>query len=129
MPSSRRTGPATYPQLVARPIGNGRYELAGDSITAPGDWSVKVTIDRPGLPPARLTTPWTVVPSAVPVTPRRIVVSDEPLSPILTAAALLGTILLAAVLAYAGYRRARVPAIPEPARGPSPVGTLEGWPG
>ncbi len=116
-------------ELVARPIGNGRYELAGDSITAPGDWSIKLTIDRPGLPPARLTTPWTVVPSAVPVTPRRIVVSDEPLAPILTAAALLGTILLAAVLAYAGYRRARVPAIPEPARGPSPVGTLEGWPG
>jgi copper transport protein len=116
-------------QLVARSIGDGRFELAGDSIGTAGQWSISLTIARSGLPPARMTTPWTVVPAGVSVTQRRTVVSDQPLAPILTAAALLGTLLLAAVLAYAGYRRARVPAIPEPARGPSPVGTLEGWPG
>jgi copper transport protein len=114
---------------VARPIGDGRYELAGDAITADGAWTIGLTVDRPGLPTASLTTPWTVVPAGVPVAARRVVVSNQPLAPILTAVALMGGFLLAAVLAIAGYRRARFPAIPEPARGPSPAGTLDGWPG
>ena len=114
---------------VARSIGDSRYELAGDAIDTDGNWTIGLTIDRPGLPSASLSTPWTVAPASVPVTPRRTVISSQPLAPTLTAVALLGAFLLAAVLAFAGYRRARVPAIPEPARGPSPAGTLEGWPG
>jgi hypothetical protein len=122
-------GAAAGPEVVARSIGDGRYELAGDAIGSPGDWTIALTIVRHGLPPALLTTPWTVVPMAIPIAPRRVIVSDDPLAPVLTAAALAGTFLLAAVLAYAGYRRARFPALLEPARGPSPVGTLEERPG
>lgn len=122
-------GTEVDPGTVARPIGDGRYELAGDGINTDGGWTIGLTVDRPGMPSASMTTPWTVAPAGVPVTPRPTVVSSQPLAPILTAVALVGGFLLAAVLAIAGYRRARIPAIPEPARGPSPAGTLEGWPG
>ena len=122
-------GTVADPGTVARPIGDGRYELAGDTIKADGGWTIGLTVERPGLRPASLTTPWTVAPAGIPVAPHPTVISSQPLAPILTAVALMGGFLLAAVLAIAGYRRARFPAIPEPARGPSPAGTLEGWPG
>ncbi len=40
--------------------GAGRWLLTTDAVRSPGRWSVRVDVDRPGLPVASATYPWTV---------------------------------------------------------------------
>jgi len=53
-------GAAGGQQLAAQPLGGGRYQVASDALSRPGDWQVLVTVRRPGLSDARATLPWSV---------------------------------------------------------------------
>jgi copper transport protein len=107
------------PDLVARPLGNSRYALADGSITIPGSWHIAVSVNRPGLPVSRLDVPWAVLPTVA--TDRHLVVSDQPLSPLASAAALLLALLFAAIVILAALRRH----MPLPGMGSAPSSPVD----
>lgn len=87
-----------------RAMGDGRYRLGGGELVRSGPWRVDALVDRAGMPTARASFQWSVG-AAGP--PRRVVLSDRPLGPIVTrvaagAAAVL--LLLVALLARRGIR-------------------------
>jgi copper transport protein len=88
------------PALVAAALGSGRYEISDGSIAHAGAWNVIVVVQRPGLPDATTTLPWTVLAPARPV-----LISDAPLAPWLVAAALIVALLCAALLGMWRLRR------------------------
>lgn len=88
--------------LAATPLGNGRWSVSGVDLPA-GPRQLRVTVTRPGVRTAQLTTPWSVG-SGDPA--HRTVVSSAPLSGILQALSIaLG--LLVALLWWAGRSRRR----------------------
>jgi copper transport protein len=89
-------------RLVARPIGTGRYEVTDDSIVGSGDMPIHVTVRRAGLPDVNATLPWTVLPAGD--RPRPVLVSNQPLAPALSLAALLIGLLVIAALAATRLR-------------------------
>jgi copper transport protein len=93
--------------IEASPLGGGRYSAASDLVSAPGEWAVAITIDRPGLPVATLTTPWSIVPPPAPADVRPELVSKRPLEPILTWAAALAAVAFVGLLALAVLLRRR----------------------
>ena len=119
----------TSSSVSARRLGDGRYEVAGDELTMSGDWTVTVTVDRPGLTSATLAAPWKVLPVLAASRARPTIVSDQPLAPITTRLAIAGLLIAIAVVLVARVRRTRIPAIRQPiATAPSRVGQ-DGWPG
>ena len=88
-------------------IGNGKYQIAGDTIDVAGDWQMTVAVQRPGLPDATWTLPWTVV-SPTEAYRRPVQISNQPLAPWLTlAAGLCGLIGAGIGLAFWWRRTAR----------------------
>jgi len=96
VPSSMRPAPAPIQQVLvtmnvagqkdligplqAKPIDSGLYQVDGNYFNQSGDWQMSVTIKRAGLPDAEAILPWTVAPSGG---PHPIIISDQPLEPIL----------------------------------------------
>lgn len=87
---------------VATAQGGGRWLLPTDAFTVPGRWSVDVQVLRPGYLDSHQRYGWVVTDPTV--QPRRPVVSDQPLAPILNrvagglAALLVGILLLLQLL-------------------------------
>jgi hypothetical protein len=73
---------------------SGVLEWADISLTNPGTYDVKVTIDRPDAPVAPFTATVQVAPTPVP--PARTVVSTREWAPLALLAALLWLLLVAA---------------------------------
>ncbi len=70
----------TSVSLVAEAQGNDQYQIVGNVINAAGEWPITLTVQRPNLPEAQVTTRWRVRP--VLVSARRPVwISNQPLSP------------------------------------------------
>jgi copper transport protein len=85
------TGPGgRTASAVATGQGDGRWLLPTDALTAPGRWSVDVSVTRVGYPAATQTYGWVVTDPTV--RPRPTVISSRPLAPLLeeTAIALIG---------------------------------------
>ena len=117
--------------LTADPLGAGRYQIAGDTIDAAGDWRIMVRVSRPGLPETRVTIPWLVAPATQPIQRRSVLISNQSLAPVLTLAALFVAFGLAGVSVALWLRRRRVSALPPLARGqaqPSPATEKRGRP-
>jgi copper transport protein len=115
----RLSGPGergTDALLTADPQGGGRYQIAGDTFAGAGDWRITVMVSRPGLPESRVTIPWTVLPLERPAERRPVLVSNRPLVPALTLAALLVALLPAGVSAALWLKRRRTRAMPAPIR-------------
>lgn len=69
---------------TAAPLENGRYQIAGGDLDAEGQWQITVSVSRQNLPDAKLDAPW-VVGSLLRSSARRpVLISNTPLSPILT---------------------------------------------
>jgi copper transport protein len=100
----RAPGAGGDTQLPAEAQGNGHYQVVGDALTSAGDWQLTVVVKRPGLPDTVAVLPWTV--AAPTAAPRPVLVSNRPLAPGLTLAALLLALLLLGVLAAPWLRRA-----------------------
>jgi copper transport protein len=111
--------------LPIESLGDGRYQVADDSLARAGDWQLVVVVKRPGLPDTAATLPWTVLAPAPARQP--VLISNQPLAPALTLAALLVALLLLGALAatrlrqpLARYARARHGAAPPRERPMSP---------
>jgi hypothetical protein len=88
---------ARYPiSLSAEPLGGGRYQIGGNAINTAGAWNISVVVSRRGLPDTIMTVPWTVSELTLAAKPRAVLVSNRPLAPILTLAAILFTLLVSA---------------------------------
>ncbi|MDX6573927.1 MAG: bacillopeptidase, partial [Gaiellales bacterium] len=83
--------------LAARPIGQHRYQAAGDAIDRAGRWRIDLLVTRKGLPTARFATAWTVGTGAPPLPAQRVLISDRPLGRIAVPLA-FGLALLAAMV-------------------------------
>ena len=85
--------------LAARPIGQHRYQAAGDAIDRAGRWRIDLLVTRTGLPAARFATAWTVGTGVPPLPAKRVLISDRPLGriaiPVAFALALLAALLVA----------------------------------
>jgi hypothetical protein len=98
---------------VAEPLGEGHYQITGGVFDRPGDWTITVTVKRPGMLNTVLTVPWTVLPSFQAGQSRPVIVSNQSMAPALNAAA-LALILIAASIAV-GLRLAGRQARHQPA--------------
>jgi len=83
---------------TVNPVGNGRYQFAGDAIDVAGDWQVSVSIHRPGLADTISTFPWTVMPLQSSIAARPVRVSNRRLAPFLN----LSAVIIACTLAGTG---------------------------
>ena len=83
--------------LLAAPVGTGRYQIASGAIDAAGTWQIGVTVTRAGLPDATAVVSWTVQPP-----PRPALISNRPLAPATTPAAV--AIALLTCGATVGFR-------------------------
>ena len=70
--------------LIAEPEAEGKYQISGDVINAPGEWQISIVVARAGLPDAIAATPWTVRAASAAPARRPVLVSDRPLAPWLT---------------------------------------------
>ena len=91
--------------LNAEPFGGGRYQIGGGAINMAGAWNISVIVSRRGLPDARMTVPWTVSELTPAVKPRVVLVSNRPLAPVLTLAAIVVAFLMGGVLVALRLRR------------------------
>ena len=87
------------PSMTAK----GRYLVNDLALGEAGPWRVEVAISRSGLADTVAALPWSVVPA--PAAPHAVLVSDGPLAPIATPAALLAALLFAVLVAVAAARR------------------------
>lgn len=103
-------GGRTLETAPLRSSGGGRYRLGGAELARTGTWQVAAIVERAGLPTARVTSAWTV---ASATSPRRVVLSDRPLRPLLTrAAAGAALVLLLAICIGIARRRLRGQRLP-----------------
>ncbi|HEY7599737.1 MAG TPA: hypothetical protein VH741_07415, partial [Candidatus Limnocylindrales bacterium] len=90
--------------LLAEPLGNGRFQVAGGDLEVAGDWRITVMVRRSGMADSTATFVWTVSPLAP--APQPELVSNRPLAPILTPAAIVCAFVLGSAGAvYLGRRR------------------------
>src|SRR3990172_1818246 len=86
--------------LMPERLAEGRYQLAGDFMDAPGEWQVAVGVTREGMADALVMIPWTVLPISQTVARRPVLISSQPLAPWLNlAAAGLALIVIGGFLA------------------------------
>lgn len=83
-----KSEPSKTFNVNATPLGNGRYQVAGNYFDSAGDWEITVRVNRPGLEEARLTTGWKVLPAQDLDPKRPVFFSNQPLAPILNLVAL-----------------------------------------
>jgi copper transport protein len=103
---------------VAAALEEGLYRVNGMSLDPAGDWKIAISIQRPGLPDARLDIPWTVMPGVVQAAERPVLISNRSIAPIMTwTSLLLSLTLVSAMLILALTRRTRRPSSP-PAHDP-----------
>ncbi len=134
--NTRRPAPAPISQVLVRftspggalpeldidaaALQGGLYRVNGMSLDSAGDWRIAVSIQRPGLPDARLDIPWTVLPGVVQAAGQPASIPDRSLAPLMTWAALfLLLTVISATLVYTLSRRARRLSSP-PAHDPGP---------
>jgi copper transport protein len=99
-----KSSPGKDLSLEATPLGNGRYQLAGNYIDSAGDWDISVSIARPGLEESKLTTAWKVLPAQELEGKRPVLISDQPLAPYLNLAVLGLAVLSGVGLLLFGFR-------------------------
>ena len=104
-PSGVELRVAGRPPVALAETAPGRFHAAGDQLSAAGRRHVDIVVRRHGAPTRTAGFDWTVA-----GLPRRTVVSNRPLEPLLTgAAALLALAGMAGATAWAGARRLRAP--------------------
>jgi copper transport protein len=86
-------------------IGDGHYETAVDLVDAGRPLDLAVTATRPGLSDAILGGTWTITATAGPIRTYPVMISAEPLAPVLSDLATFATIALLAMAAIAGLRK------------------------
>ena len=97
LPPGGRSEPAP---LLAAPVGTGRYQIASRAIDAAGTWQIGVIITRVGMPDATVSMPWAVRPP-----PRPVLISNRPLAPATTPAAIITALLTSgAIVGFRGRR-------------------------
>ncbi len=89
--------------------GAGRWLLTTDAVRSPGRWSVRVDVDRPGLPVTSATYPWTVPGPGTRLD--HTIVSSSPLAGPLDALAVALLVVAGAGVATVLHRRRRRPRI------------------
>jgi hypothetical protein len=87
-----------------RELAPGRFHLAGDQLSAGGRSRIELVVHRRGEPDRSVGFDWT---TASP--PRRVLISDRPLEPVLTTAAALLALAGAAAAAFVLFGRAGRP--------------------
>jgi copper transport protein len=87
-----------------RELAPGRFQLAGDQLSASGRSRIEVVVHRRGEPGRSVGFDWTTASA-----PRRVVISDRPLEPPLTLAAALLALAGAAAAAFVLFGRAGRP--------------------
>ncbi len=101
---------------------DGRYLVSGVNFDTPGVWKILIVVQRPGLPDTRLEVPWTVPLSAAEAARRPVLLSNQPLAPILdwvsAGLALLLALLAAGSWAYRRYARRSSGLVPTPPESP-----------
>jgi copper transport protein len=85
-----------------RELGPGRFHLAGDQLSASGRSRIQVVVHRRGEPDRSVGFAWSTGSA-----PRRVVISDRPLEPMLTLAAALLALAGATAVACLVLRRPR----------------------
>ncbi|MBI5566436.1 MAG: copper resistance protein CopC/CopD [Chloroflexi bacterium] len=75
--------------LTADELADGMYQLATNGVDRSGDWDLSVTVIRSGLPDTAWATTWQVLPIGSGARPRPVVISNQPLAPVLNTLALL----------------------------------------
>lgn len=106
-------------ELEAVRQSDGIYQVGGSAIDVPGDWQMTVNVKRKGLPDATLATAWAVLPALPASGARAVLVSNQPLAPVLTLAAAVLTIVMLGLLGGIWLKR-RLSAI-KPDRRPRQV--------
>jgi copper transport protein len=101
-------------ELEAARQSDGIYQVGGSTIDMVGDWRMVVNVKRNGLPDVTLTTPWTVLPALTAASARTVLISNQPLAPVLTLAAGVLALVFAGLLG--GFWLMRHRRMPAPAR-------------
>jgi copper transport protein len=96
--------------LVAKPLGDGRYETPAGTIAFAGDWELRVSVHRAGLPDAVYAAPIGI--DAATAASRATVVASWPLGPVLAVLALTIAAGMAVGLSVILRRRRRRPLAP-----------------
>ncbi len=87
----------------AQNIDETQYQLGGNYLSLPGNWSIDVVVRRKGVEDVVSTFAWFVPPT---LEPKPTIISDRPLEPILTGMSIAGWILAAIVaLVWKLYKR------------------------
>ncbi len=87
----------------AQIIDETQYQLGGNYLSLPGNWSIDVVVRRKGVEDVVSTFAWFVPPT---LEPKPTIISDRPLEPILTGMAIGGWVLVAIVaLIWKLYKR------------------------
>jgi copper transport protein len=103
---ARTAAPTT---LTLSPTGGGRYEASIDLPAGAAPLRVSVVTERPGLPDAVYSTDWSLLPAIAQPRIRPVVVSNQPLSPLVNGAAAGLLVLVAGWLAIRWLRGPRRP--------------------
>jgi len=90
---------------IAGAIDATRFELAGRTLQATGPVDIGIAIHRAGLPDARATVPWQVLPALPAVTGGPDGILATPLAPLTSTAALLLAIAIAGAVVAGRLRR------------------------
>jgi copper transport protein len=89
-------------RVAMREVGPGRFLLAGDQLSASGRSHIELAVHRRGEADRSVGFAWRTAPA-----PRRVVISDRPLEPLLTLAAALLALAGATAIACLVLRRPR----------------------
>ncbi len=91
-------GQAEAISLNAEVLGEGRYQIAGGNLNKAGNWQISLVVSRPGMADAQVAIPWSVNTGEEGIQKRAILVSNQPLAPILNLSAALLTLLTFAAI-------------------------------
>ncbi len=89
----------------AEEASKGKYQITGNTIGLPGEWAMTVTVHRTGMQDSVWSFPWNVLPVSR-LSPRPVVVSNQPLEPIVNIIALLLAVVFGGG-SYALWRQTR----------------------
>jgi copper transport protein len=108
-PPAANGGASQAISAIVKTRGSDTYEAAIDLPEAGAGWLVAVTATRTDLPDASVSGPWSVLPELAPVRAHQVVISSQPMRPLLLALAAVLGLLFLVVLVVVRRRPTRLP--------------------